>query len=359
MIDRPGPKLALTFTLLAAAASGLGCKAKADAAVLAPLPRVRVEQVEVRERSMPTSLSLTGTLRGQRQADIAANAMGRVLQTFVERGVEVKQGDLLARLDTRAAALTAQEASAMAALARTQQETAKRECERYETLFAQGAIGRAEFDRISDQCKSSPLSVVAAEARASAASQVVGDGQVRAPFGGVVTDRWVEAGQYVRADSRVVSLVSVDVLRLEITVPEANINRLAPGGALTFEVPAYPGRTFSGTLRYVGAAVREATRDLLAEAEVPNADRALRPGMFAAVTLAAGEAPAPTIPRAAIVVKEGSLRVFAVVDRRLEERVVQRGVERDGVVAVVRGLKAGDKVVAAPTEALQNGQPVE
>jgi RND family efflux transporter MFP subunit len=360
MIDsRPGPTLALTFTLLSALAVGPGCKAKADAAVLAPVPRVRVEQVEVRERPMPLSLALTGTLRGQRQADIAANAMGRVLQTFVERGAEVKQGDLLATLDTRAASLTAQEASAMAELARSQQQTAKRECERYETLFAQGAIGRAEFDRISDQCKNSPLSVVAAQARAAAASQVVGDGQIRAPFAGVVTDRWAEAGQYVRADSRVVSLVSIDVLRLELTVPEASITRVSTGGALTFEVPAYPGRSFSGTVRFVGAAVREATRDLVAEAEVPNPDRALRPGMFAAVSLAAGEAPATVVPKGALLHKEGSLRVFAVVDQRLEERVVQRGVEKDGLVAVLRGLKPGDKVVAAPTDALLNGQPVE
>jgi RND family efflux transporter MFP subunit len=154
-------------------------------------------------------------------------------------------------------------------------------------------------------------------------------------------------------------MVSIDVLRLELTVPEASITRVATGGTLTFEVPAFPGRTFSGTVRFVGAAVREMTRDLVAEAEVPNPDRALRPGMFAAVSLAAGDAPAPAVPKAALLQKEGSLRVFAVVDHRLEERVVQRGVEKDGFVAVVRGLKAGDKVVAAPTDALQNGQPVE
>lgn len=349
-------RIALAGALLTGA---LGCKAKAEASAGPSAPRVRVETVEVREAPMPTSFALTGTLRGQRQADLAANAMGRVLQTFVERGVEVKQGDLLATLDTRAAALTAREAAAMAELARTQQETAKRECERYQSLFAQGAIGRAELDRISDQCKSSPLSVAAAQARAAAAAQVVGDGQIRAPFGGVVTERWVEAGQYVRPDSRVIALVSVDVLRLELTVPEASINRVVPGGALTFEVPAFPGRTFAGTVRYVGAAVREATRDLVAEAEVPNPDRALRPGMFAAVSLAAGDAPAPTVPRAAILQKEGSLRVFAVVDKRLEERVVQRGVEKDGMAVVLRGLKPGERVVAAPTDALQNGQPVE
>ena len=349
-------RIALAGALLTGA---LGCKAKAETSAGPSGPRVRVETVEVREEPMPRSLLLTGTLRAAQQTDLAANAMGRVLETLVERGAEVKKGDLLARLDVRAASLTAAEAQAMAALARRQESTAKRECERYKTLFAQGAIGQAELDRVADQCQSSPLSVAAAEARARAASQVVGDGHIRAPFAGVVTERFVDAGEYVRTDTKVVSLVSLDALRLEITVPEASIGKVAPGGTLTFEVPAYPGRRFTGTVRYVGASVRETTRDLVAEAEVDNADRALRPGMFASVALLAGETRVPVAPQGVVLVREGSARVFAVVDRRLEERVVQPGVIKGDLIALVRGAHVGDKLVKSPSEALRNGQLVE
>lgn len=347
------------LAVLATAGAALGCKPKAETRKEAAVARVHVDTVEVREQPMPKSLALTGTLRGQRQTDLAANAMGRVMETFVERGMEVKKGDLLAKLDVRAAALTAQEAAAQAALARTARDTAKRECERYQSLLAQGAISQAEYDRISDQCQSSPLSLQAAQARAQSAAQVVGDGQIRAPFSGIVAERFVEAGQYVRQDTKVVSLVSVDVLRLELTVPEAHLAAVKPGGALTFTVPAFPGRTFAGTVKYVGATVRETTRDLVAEAEVDNADRALRPGMFAAVSLLAGEAKVAVLPKAAIVMKDGGPHVFAVVDGRLEERIVQTDVEKDGVLAVVRGVRPGDKVVAKPSETLQNGQAVE
>jgi membrane fusion protein, multidrug efflux system len=346
---------ALSLTALALA----GCRAKGGPQKEAPVERIHVDTVDVAEQPMPRTIALTGTLRGQRQTDLAANAMGRVLETFVERGVEVKRGDLLARLDTRAASLTASEAQAMAALARTQQDTSKRECGRYQSLLAQGAIGQAEYDRVSDQCKSSPLSVTAAEARASAAAQMVGDGQIRAPFAGVVTERWIEAGQYVRQDTKIVSLVSIDLLRLEFTVPEASIPVVKQGGALTFTVPAYPDRPFAGTVRYIGAAVREATRDLVVEAEVPNPDRALRPGMFAAIALSAGEAPLPVVAKESVVVKDGTPRVFVVVDRRVEERVVQPGPEKGAMVAVVRGVRAGDKVVPKPAPTLQNGQAVE
>ncbi|WP_437681470.1 efflux RND transporter periplasmic adaptor subunit [Sorangium sp. So ce131] len=349
----------LLLAALAAAPAGCSSKASAsNASEAAPQP-VRVETREVHEQPMPRALALTGTLRGARQTDLAANAAGRVLETFVERGAEVKRGDLLARLDVRAAALTAAEAQANAALARAQEETARRECARYTALRDSGAISQAEHDRIADQCRSAPLSVAAASARARAAAQGVGDGQIRAPFDGVVTERFVDVGEYVRHDSRVVSLVSAGALRLEFTVPEASLAAVRPGGALTFTVPAYPGRSFAGEVRWIGAAVREATRDLVAEAEVQNPDGALRPGMFASIALATGEAKGPVVPRSAILPKEGRAHLFVVVDRRLEERVVQTGAEKGDAVAVARGVRAGDKVVITPSEALRNGQAVE
>jgi membrane fusion protein (multidrug efflux system) len=349
----------LPVLALAAITAATGCKAKASAEGAPPVVRVHVGTVEVKEQPMPRTLALTGTLRGKRQTDLAANATGRVIETFVERGAEVKKGDLLARLDVRAVVLSAAEAQANAALSRAQQGTAKRECERYKKLLDQNAISQAEYDRAADQCETSPLSVAAAEARASAAAQVVSDGSIRAPFGGIVTERYVEAGEYVRQDTKVVSLVAVATLRLEFTVPEASIASVKAGGGLAFTVPAYPNRAFAGTVRYVSPAVREATRDLAVEAEVDNADRALYPGMFAAIELVTGEAPAAVVPKGALLAREGTSRVFAVVDRRLEERVVQTGAARGDVIAVVRGVRAGETIVLGPTEALLNGQPVE
>jgi RND family efflux transporter MFP subunit len=348
-----------SLVVVACASALAGCKPTEAAPATRAADAVHVETVEVREEAMPRALKLTGTLRGREQTDLAANAAGRVVETFVERGAQVKKGDLLVRLDTRSAALTAAEARANAALAREQAETAKRECERYLKLREQGAVSAAEYDRMSDSCRTAPLAIEAASARAQAMALVVGDGSIRAPFAGVITERFVEVGQYVRADSRVVTLVSLDPLKLELTVPEANVALVKEGGALTFTVPAYPGREFAGTVRFVGAAVRESTRDLVAEAVVENPDRALYPGMFATIALKTGEAPAPVVPRAALVEKEGLTRVFAVVNGRLEERVVQLGPQKGDLVALSRGVARGDRVVMKPAATLQNGQAVD
>jgi RND family efflux transporter MFP subunit len=358
LLRLPTSALLLGLAVALAPVALVGCKAKPAAATIAPPAPIHVETVEVHDEPIAKVLALTGTLRGKQQTDLAANAAGRVLATLVERGSEVKSGDLLARLDVRAASLSAAEARANADITRTRANTAKRDCDRYAALLAQGAIAQADYDRVSDQCSTSGESIAASQARAASAAQMVGDGNIRAPFAGMVTERYVNVGEFVRQDTKVVTLVAVDSLRLEFSVPEADIGSLKQGGTMTFTVPTFPGRPFTGTVRFISAAVRESTRDMVAEALVDNADRALRPGMFASISLLTGEAPMSVVPKTAVVVKDGRTHVFAVVDQRIEERVVQTGASKGNLVSIARGLKSGDKVVVTPTDAVKNGQPV-
>jgi RND family efflux transporter MFP subunit len=348
-----------SFSLLLVVASTLaGCKPSQAAPVEHHEEAVHVDTIAAREQPMPRSLLLTGTLKGDQQVSLAANAVGRVVATFVERGTAVKKGDIIAKLDVRSAALSAAEAGASAELARVQASTAQRECKRYKELMATNAISEAEFDRVSDTCRTSAVSIEVAKAHAEAAALAVSDGTVRAPFDGVVTERFVQAGEYVHVDSRVASIATVSALRLEITVPEANLADVKRGGALTFNVSAYPDRSFSGTIRFVGTAVRESTRDLVAEALVDNADGALLPGMFATVQVQLGKAPAVVIPRKAILEKDGLSRVLVVARGRVEERLVRTGAIDGDFVAIASGLANGDNVVAQPTDAIHNGQAV-
>jgi len=343
----------LLFTI-----SVCGCKDGGATANRTAAPPVHVETDVVHEQPMPRTLQLTGNLRGEHETDLAANTAGRVVETFVERGVQVKKGDVIAKVDIRAASLGAAEAKATAELARRQADSAKRDCERYATLFEQGAISKAEYDRISDQCRTTPLSAEATEARARAAALVVGDGVVRAPFGGVVTERYVEVGQFVRQDSKVVALVDIDPLRLQFAVPEANLAAIKQNDAVSFSVSAYPERTFDGVVKYVGAAIRETTRDLVAEAIVDNGEGLLRPGMFASVTVRTGTEKMPVVAKESLLAREGRTHLMVVSDGRIDERVVQTGTESGDLVAVTRGVRPGEKIVRKPSDGLRNGQLV-
>lgn len=347
------------FAVLALAASvstGLvACKPKATEAAKAPITKVKVATATVEEALAPRILPLTGSLRGEQQSDLAAGAAGRLVKVGVERGSEIKKGDVIALIDTRLAQISAAEASASAALAKAQVESAERECARYKTLLDKGGVSKAEYDKLTDTCRTSTLSAKAAEFRAAQAGQNVADGVIRAPFTGVVADRWVDVGEFVRADSRVVTLVTMDPLRLEFAVPEVHINLVKKGGKVTFTVPSQPKKVYSGVVKYLGAAVRESTRDLAIEATVENTDRALAPGMFAEVNLALAEAPTAFVPKSAIVDRDGRSFLFVVEDGRASERIVTLGVSEENRTAISLGVKKGEKVVVAPPAELSNG----
>jgi RND family efflux transporter MFP subunit len=351
--------LAGALALGALAAAAAGCHSPAQAKTEDAAPPVHVETAAVSDLEVPVVLRLTGTLRGMKEADLAANAAGRVIRTAAERGDEVKEGAVLAQLDTSAAALSLLEARVQVKSSQTQEDINQADCARYEQLKAKGAVSALEYDQATAKCKTAPLGLEAAQARQNIAAKNVGDGTIRAPFAGIISERYVDVGEYVQPASKVVSIAQVGELRLELTVPEANLAQLKLGADTSFTVAAYPDKTFHGAVRFIAGSVRATTRDLVAEAVVPNADKLLRPGMFADVALAVGSERLPSVPVGAVFERLDKKRVYVVADGHLQERVLQYGPEQAGRLSVHYGVKAGDKVVVSKLDGLLNGARVE
>ncbi|HWO14694.1 MAG TPA: efflux RND transporter periplasmic adaptor subunit, partial [Polyangiaceae bacterium] len=269
----------------------MGChRTDPDAALgQAPVARVKVTTAPISERPVPILIPLTGTLMADLRTELTANSAGRVTKTFVERGQKVQSGAVLAQLDVRSAAANAAEAQASVASARVQFDAARAECDRYDALVARGAITQQEHEHQTANCKQQLAAIAVTKARATTASLVVGDGTIRAPFAGVVTERWVSVGDYVQAPSKVVTLVVSNPLRLKLTVPERRVAEVKEGALVTFTTTGGAGRTFSGIVKYMSGEVRTTTRDVVVEAMVANDDGALLPGMFVDVSLYAGE----------------------------------------------------------------------
>jgi RND family efflux transporter MFP subunit len=335
-----------------------GCKPKPEAPTQPPLPPVAVTTDTVTNLETPRTLRLTGTLRGERETDLAANVAGRVTSMKLERGQRVGKGDLIAEIDVSAAALALREARLAVETSKTQEAINQADCARYEKLKASGAVTDLEYDQVTAKCKTAPLNRETAEARQSIAAKNVGDGRIRSPFAGVITDRYVQVGEYVQPSSRVVSLAQVSDLRLEFSLPEQNYPDVKIGESVAFRVGAYGKDVFEGTVSHVAGAVRE-TRDVLVEASVKNADSRLLPGMFADVELTVGHETLPSVPKTGVFESNGKLNVFAVVDGVLEQRVLQPGPEMGDRLSVRRGVTAGEKVVAPYGAELKNGQRVK
>jgi membrane fusion protein, multidrug efflux system len=339
---------------------GVGCSHNSAAATEAkPVAKLHVETAVVAEQSVPKLLSLTGVLSSNERTDLAANASGRVIKTFVERGDHVTQGALLAQLDARSAALSREEAEANEVSAAEQLKNGRTDCQRYIGLLAKGAITQQEYDRQTTSCQTQAASENAARARAAQAGQTLMDSAIRAPFGGVIAERFVHVGDYVHPDTRVVTLLVDDPLRLELTVPEPNIGSVHPDTSVSFETVALPGRVFTATVKYMGGEIREATRDLVVEAVTDNHEHALLPGMFVIAKLPIGEVVLPVVPAKAIVHTEESDRLFVVIDGHLQERVVQLGPKVIDLVAISDGVNKGESVVVSPPPGASDGVQTE
>ncbi len=163
---------------------------------------------------------------------MAAGAAGKVIATYVERGSIVKKGAILARLDSRAVSAQAAQAAADARAAKAQAAAGQARLRaRSSSMFEKGAISKADYDKAHTQCETSKWTVTSAEARKTLTAEALRDTEIRAPFSGMVVERAVTAGEYVRVDSRVVTLVNTDSLRVEITVPEADVALVRAGDA--------------------------------------------------------------------------------------------------------------------------------
>jgi len=345
------------FIALAAA----GCKKPEEAkakAVDADVA-VSVALVPARDVTTPRFVTLSGTLAGSEEAQVAAGAAGKVIATYVERGSVVKKGTVIVRLDSRAATAQAAQANADAEAQKLVAQQAKLDCDRTEHMFEKGAISKADYDKAHTQCESSKWTVSSAEARKTLTAEALRDTEIRAPFSGMVVERAVSAGEYVQPASRVATLVDTDSLRVEITVPEADVVSVRKGMAVDFRTSG-SSKVYNGKIRYVGPAVRRQSRDAIVEAVFTNESHELRPGMFVTARLALGQQTLPAVPAKAVK-EDGTLRhVFVATAGRLEDRLVQAAEPTgSGDVPIVSGIKAGEQVVAELTLDVCDGAKVK
>src|SRR5881394_1138144 len=326
-------------------------------AALSVAPAAAVEQPIAR------FIRATGTLMAEEQAEVAAETAGRVVAAPVERGTPVSQGAELVRLSSTETDAQLKEADANAAQiearlgltsdgpfdvnavpevqnAKAGAELAQAEFARIKSLLDQRVVSQSEYDQRRTQAEAARQQydaakngaaqqyqmLQAARARVALARKAVADTVVRAPFSGVVAQRLVSAGDYVTRGTKVAVVVRVNPLRVQLTVPEQFISAVAVGQPVNFEVDAYPGRQFQGTMKFVSPALQADQRALTIEATVPNANGVLKPGLFATARI---EQPAKTpgvlVPAAAIQVTSGTSRVYVVTGDHVEERIVTTG----------------------------------
>ena len=208
--------------------------------------------------------------------------------------------------------------------------------------------------------KSAEALVRQREATVALTQKRLGDMTARAPLAGFIAKRHVSAGEYIKENTPLFTIVVPNPLKYVGSIPERQAPELKTGQRIDFTVEAYPGRPFTGTVTRLAPAVDVATRTLNLEARVPNPDLVLRPGFFAkGQVLTRQEASAVFVPSEALSYVAGISKMFVIADGRAQERPVRLGARQGSALEVMEGIQAGETVATSNLPALFEGAPVD
>jgi membrane fusion protein, multidrug efflux system len=309
--------------------------------------------------TLQVEVEAPGTLIPLDEAGIAAQTAGPVTDVRVEEGSRVNQGDVLVRLETVKAELGVKQADAALAQARANLDKAKSELGRKDLLLADRTIAQGTFDAFKAQYDAAVATADGAETALQLARQRLRELTVTAPFAGVVKEKRVSLGQYVREGEALVVLMRVDPLKVQFDVPEKYSGRLSVGDEVRATVVALPGQVFTGKIANVFPSVAVQSRTVRVEARIPNPGYRLKPGFYASVRVPAALLPGSVvIPQTALVRREGVESVFVLKDGRAELVRVETGVETKESVEIVSGLGGDDQVIVSGGETLKPGDRV-
>ncbi len=317
-----------------------------------------VSTTTARDQPWQPSLSAVGTLRAANGADLAMDAAGLVTAVNLKSGQDVKQGQVLLQLRDDDAVAQLQQLQAAAQLSQLTFERARKQ------LAAQ-AISQADYDGVAADLKAKKAGVAQQQV-------VVAKKQLRAPFAGRAGIITISPGDYVSAGSTLVTLQQLDPLFVDFYVPQSELGRLKVGQKLDLTLDAYAGREFAGKLSAINPKVDANTRNVQVEANLPNHDRALTPGMFAKLDIEVGsEQQRLTLPQAAIVYNPYGDTVYVVQASKgkddqghplpptVQQTFVTVGETRGDQVEILKGIKSGTQVVTSGQIKLKNDAQIK
>jgi len=287
------------------------------------------------------SIRTSGTLEADREADVYAKLVGLCQKVFVEEGDQVKAGDVLAKLEDEELRLTYEQA-------RARLEKARADYERADQLYKEGLASQQAYQDASVQLR-------LAQADYDLARKRFEDTSVVSPLAGLVTARKIKPGDLVTTNQALFHIVDLDPLRVEVYVPERDYYRIRPGQTVLLTVDTFPGTTFHSSVERLNPVIDTASGMAKVTVVVENADRRLRPGMFARVQIVTEvRKEALLVPKEAVLLRGEQNFVFVVRDDVAREVPVEIGFQEADRVEVLKGLASEDQVVVQGQLRLQN-----
>jgi len=351
----------------------------------APIP---VEPVSVSMAYPSQSFALlnaTGYVVAQRKAAVASKATGRLEWLGVREGSRVKEGEVLARLESRDVTATKEQAAANIKLAQANLEQgqaelneAERNFNRSRDLLAKNFVSQAShdaaisrFEKAKSAIAGYRASIAVAQATYRATEVGVEQTLIRAPFEGVVLTKNANVGDVITpfssalgSQAAVVTMADMSTLEVEADVSESNLEKIQPNQPCEIQLDALPGVRFRGRLLRMVPTVDRAKATVMAKIRFTELDPRILPEMSAKVSFLSQEMPegertARTVLQpAAIVQRDGKNVVFVIKGDKVSQVAIETGAKIGEMVEIKSGVSAGDRVVMRPSEKLHDGAPI-
>ncbi|HEV7258121.1 MAG TPA: efflux RND transporter periplasmic adaptor subunit [Bosea sp. (in: a-proteobacteria)] len=320
----------------------------APAQAAAPAPRaagVPVEVVKIERATVNEEVEALGTLAADESVVIAPEIAGRVTALGFKEGERVEKGQLLVKLDTAILDAELKQLQADLGLARDT-------FERNRSLNQRGVGTQVAYDEATAK-------LAAAEARVQLSQAKLAQSAIMAPFSGVVGLRSVSVGDYVAVGKQLITLTNIDPIKVDFRVPEIFLAQVKLGQPINLKVDAVPGGIFQGRIFAIDPVVDINGRAIKLRATVPNGDLALKPGLFARITIVVDRRENAMLVPESAVVPDGIGKIVYIVDNGKAKRVaVELGKRLPGKVEIVKGLTPQMMVVSSGQMRLRDGSNV-
>ena len=313
------------------------------------MPPETVTSREAEEMVWENVVTAVGTLRAFQGVMVSAEVSGTVSEIHFDSGESVQTGDLLFELDTSTERAQLESAKAT-------HELAEVNLKRAQELRASRSIAQSELD--TADARSKETKAVVEQVRAMLEKKII-----RAPFAGRLGIRQVDVGEYLNPGAVVVSLQSINPMYVDFSLPQQQVTKVKNGYAFRLEMDTYPGRLFEGSVEAIDPDLDLSNRMFSVRGIIVNDDGALRPGMFANVSIVQPEASTViAVPGTAVYYQAYGNTIFVVKPGEsgnvVEQRFVKLGRTKGDFVAILNSLEAGEEVVTAGAFKLFNGRSV-
>jgi membrane fusion protein, multidrug efflux system len=303
---------------------------------------------------------VSGELRARDEATVRAEVGGSMVEVVVDAGQSVTRGALLGRIETR----TLEDARQSAALAvrsvENQLLVVEREAARTEQLVKAGAVAARDLDVARSNVTIAEAQLAEARARLASADRQLGDTVLRAPLSGVVSRRFVNAGDVVAVGTELFTIIDPSSMRLEASVPSEDLGRLRVGAAVSFTVRGYE-QTFEGHIERIAPQADPVTRQVPIYVSVPNRGGHLVAGLFAEGRVASESAAGLIVPASAVNTSGPKPSVVRLKDGTTERVEVSLGLRdpRTERVQILEGVQERDMLLIGAAQGITPGTPVE